>query len=164
MGWLCLLLCDRPSVWVWLEIPSCLAKPILRAYIQKPGKWHGGQQANRGGEHSTSRKDTFGWRFPLALQCLPALVLLLGSPWLPRSPRWLISKGKLYPKTRKMAWWPTSQPRRRALDISERYIGQTVTRPSVWVWLEIPSCLAMPARFGSASGISLAPAFTSLVK
>lgn len=37
----------------------------------------------------------FGWRFPLALQCLPPLVLVLGSPWLPRSPRWLISKGKL---------------------------------------------------------------------
>ncbi|EHA28454.1 hypothetical protein ASPNIDRAFT_212511 [Aspergillus niger ATCC 1015] len=37
---------------------------------------------------------TFGWRFPLCLQCLPPLILLLGSPWLPRSPRWLISKGK----------------------------------------------------------------------
>ncbi|KAE8328868.1 general substrate transporter [Aspergillus sergii] len=37
---------------------------------------------------------SFGWRFPLCLQCLPAIVLLLGSPWLPRSPRWLISKGK----------------------------------------------------------------------
>lgn len=36
----------------------------------------------------------FGWRFPLALQCLPPLVLLLGSPWLPRSPRWLVSKGR----------------------------------------------------------------------
>ncbi|KAJ5938563.1 MFS sugar transporter [Penicillium verhagenii] len=36
----------------------------------------------------------FGWRFPLALQCLPPLILLLGSYWLPRSPRWLISKGK----------------------------------------------------------------------
>lgn len=37
---------------------------------------------------------SFAWRFPLCLQCLPPLVLLLGSPWLPRSPRWLISKGK----------------------------------------------------------------------
>jgi MFS family permease len=37
----------------------------------------------------------FAWRFPLSLQCLPPLVLLIGSPWLPRSPRWLISKGKL---------------------------------------------------------------------
>lgn len=36
----------------------------------------------------------FGWRFPLAVQCIPALLLLAGSPWLPRSPRWLISKGK----------------------------------------------------------------------
>jgi MFS family permease len=37
----------------------------------------------------------FGWRFPLALQCLPPLILLIGSPGLPRSPRWLISKGKV---------------------------------------------------------------------
>ena len=36
----------------------------------------------------------FGWRFPLALQCLFPLILLIGSPWLPRSPRWLITKGK----------------------------------------------------------------------
>ncbi|RAH40351.1 putative MFS sugar transporter [Aspergillus brunneoviolaceus CBS 621.78] len=38
--------------------------------------------------------DTFSWRFPLCLQCLPPLILLLGSPWVSRSPRWLISKGK----------------------------------------------------------------------
>lgn len=35
----------------------------------------------------------FGWRFPLAFQVLPPLVLLAGSPWVPRSPRWLVSKG-----------------------------------------------------------------------
>jgi MFS family permease len=44
--------------------------------------------------YATGPLPEFGWRFPLALQCLPALVLLLGSPWLPRSPRWLITKGK----------------------------------------------------------------------
>lgn len=44
---------------------------------------------------ATGRNPVFAWRFPLCLQCLPPLVLLLGSPWLPRSPRWLISKGKL---------------------------------------------------------------------
>ena len=37
----------------------------------------------------------FGWRFPLAVQCLSPLILLIGSPWLPRSPRWLITKGKM---------------------------------------------------------------------
>lgn len=36
----------------------------------------------------------FSWRFPLCFQILPPLVLLLGSPWVPRSPRWLVSKGR----------------------------------------------------------------------
>ncbi|KAF5671205.1 sugar transporter [Fusarium heterosporum] len=40
-----------------------------------------------------SKNLDFGWRFPLAFQVLPPLVLLLGSPWIPRSPRWLMSKG-----------------------------------------------------------------------
>ncbi|PGH02877.1 hypothetical protein AJ79_07533 [Helicocarpus griseus UAMH5409] len=43
-------------------------------------------------------KDTnpnFAWRFPMCLQILSPLILLAGSYWLPRSPRWLISKGKL---------------------------------------------------------------------
>lgn len=35
----------------------------------------------------------FGWRFPLAFQSFPPLVLLSGSFWIPRSPRWLMSKG-----------------------------------------------------------------------
>lgn len=35
----------------------------------------------------------FGWRFPLCFQVFPPLVLLLGSRWVPRSPRWLMSKG-----------------------------------------------------------------------
>ncbi|KAF2688268.1 hypothetical protein K458DRAFT_440000 [Lentithecium fluviatile CBS 122367] len=34
------------------------------------------------------------WRGPLALQCLPALIVVSVMPWLPESPRWLIQKGK----------------------------------------------------------------------
>ncbi|RDW59180.1 hypothetical protein BP5796_12104 [Coleophoma crateriformis] len=34
----------------------------------------------------------FQWRFPLAFQCLPALVVLFGASWLPFSPRWLIER------------------------------------------------------------------------
>ncbi|KAJ9303263.1 hypothetical protein DTO271G3_637 [Paecilomyces variotii] len=45
--------------------------------------------------YATDTIPSFAWRFPLCLQCFPPLVLLLGSPWLPRSPRWLISKGKM---------------------------------------------------------------------
>ncbi|UTT88378.1 hypothetical protein NDA17_004408 [Ustilago hordei] len=36
----------------------------------------------------------FAWRFPLAVLCIPPLFLLLGSPWMPFSPRWLVSKGR----------------------------------------------------------------------
>lgn len=32
---------------------------------------------------------SFPWRFPIAFQMVPALLLLAGSPWLPYSPRWL---------------------------------------------------------------------------
>jgi MFS family permease len=42
---------------------------------------------------ATSSSPSFAWRFPLCFQILSPLALLIGSPWLPRSPRWLISKG-----------------------------------------------------------------------
>ncbi|KAH8807131.1 general substrate transporter [Xylogone sp. PMI_703] len=41
----------------------------------------------------TSVNETFAWRFPLCMMCVVPTVLLAGSPWLPRSPRWLLSKG-----------------------------------------------------------------------
>ncbi|EEP80107.1 predicted protein [Uncinocarpus reesii 1704] len=37
---------------------------------------------------------SFAWRFPLAFQAAPAILLLIGSPWLPFSPRWLLDKGR----------------------------------------------------------------------
>lgn len=37
---------------------------------------------------------SFPWRFPLAFQCVPALILLIGSPWLPFSPRWLLQQDR----------------------------------------------------------------------
>lgn len=44
---------------------------------------------------ATSKSPSFAWRFPLCLQVLSPILLLAGSYWLPRSPRWLISKGKM---------------------------------------------------------------------
>lgn len=37
---------------------------------------------------------TFAWRFPLSLQCVPPIVLLAGSNFIPFSPRWLLSKDR----------------------------------------------------------------------
>jgi len=48
---------------------------------------------------ATDKNPSFAWRFPLCMQCLPATVLLIASIWIPRSPRWLLSKGN-----REEAW------------------------------------------------------------
>lgn len=37
---------------------------------------------------------TFGWRAPIAFTCIPPLVLLVGSIWIPESPRWLFIQGR----------------------------------------------------------------------
>lgn len=37
---------------------------------------------------------SFGWRFPLCFQVVPPLALLGGTPWLPQSPRWLVSRNR----------------------------------------------------------------------
>ncbi|KAL4893683.1 general substrate transporter [Aspergillus ambiguus] len=37
-------------------------------------------------------KGEFQWRFQLAFQCLPAIIILVGIFWLPYSPRWLLEK------------------------------------------------------------------------
>ena len=42
---------------------------------------------------ATGQNPSIAWRFPLAVQCLPAAVLFTTSFWIPRSPRWLLQKG-----------------------------------------------------------------------
>jgi MFS family permease len=39
---------------------------------------------------SSGSTSSFPFRFPIAFQIVPAALLLLGSPWLPFSPRWLM--------------------------------------------------------------------------
>ncbi|KAK5114098.1 hypothetical protein LTR62_002667 [Meristemomyces frigidus] len=36
----------------------------------------------------------FAWRFPLALQCVPPLIVLAGSNFIPYSPRWLLGQDR----------------------------------------------------------------------
>lgn len=43
---------------------------------------------------ATDLSPSFAWRFPLCLQVLMPGLLLIGSPWMPRSPRWLLSKNR----------------------------------------------------------------------
>jgi len=43
---------------------------------------------------ASGSQSSFPWRFPLAFQGFPALLLLLGSPWIPYSPRWLLQQNR----------------------------------------------------------------------
>ncbi|PGH03418.1 hypothetical protein AJ79_07384 [Helicocarpus griseus UAMH5409] len=43
---------------------------------------------------ASGSRSSFAWRFPLAFQAVPAILLLIGSPWIPFSPRWLLEKGR----------------------------------------------------------------------
>jgi MFS family permease len=62
-----------------------------------------------------AKNQTFAWRFPLSLSCLFPLILLIGSPWIPESPRWLIWKGRM-----DEAWKITEQLHRDPNDLSQR--------------------------------------------
>lgn len=44
---------------------------------------------------ATEKNPSFAWRFPLCVQCLSPLVLLVTSIWIPRSPRWLLQTGRV---------------------------------------------------------------------
>lgn len=46
------------------------------------------------GTYFSPTTSSFGWRFPLAFQCAPSLLLLIGSPFLPFSPRWLLQQDR----------------------------------------------------------------------
>jgi MFS family permease len=45
-------------------------------------------------EGGCTGQTALAWRLPLCLQVVPALLLLVGSVFLPFSPRWLMSKGR----------------------------------------------------------------------
>ncbi|KAG9256850.1 general substrate transporter [Emericellopsis atlantica] len=42
----------------------------------------------------TTSGDFWGWRFSIFLQIIPATIFLLGLPFLPETPRWLVQQGR----------------------------------------------------------------------
>lgn len=91
---------------------------------------------------ATSMNENFAWRFPLSIQVLPSVSLLIASIWLPRSPRWLISKG------RSEEAWSVLQ-RLRASPTDE---GDIIAREE---YLQIHEQLQLEAKKLAATGKSI---------
>ncbi|KAL2846898.1 sugar transporter [Aspergillus pseudoustus] len=74
-----------------------IAPPNLRGLLSGLQQWmlswgfFAAQWIGYGATHSTS---ALQWRFPLAFQVLPALLLTVGILFLPESPRWLVEKDR----------------------------------------------------------------------
>ncbi|KAK5211553.1 Quinate permease [Exophiala xenobiotica] len=86
------------------------------------------------------------WRLPLCLQVVPALILLIGSPFLPFSPRWLMSKGRDEEAR-------TTIARLHGLDVNDPIVETE--------WLEIKASVLFDGRTAAelhpnAKGVSLA--------
>jgi len=87
-----------------------------------------------------------GWRELFAVGLLPALMALVIFAWVPESPRWLISRGRIEEARRSLAW---------ALQVDPATISLPAVRPEVerTRWLELfkyPRSLAA----GILTGIS----------
>lgn len=65
---------------------------------------------------ATQVNESFAWRFPLIFQSLPPLLLLICSFFIPRSPRWLLSKGRVVD-----AWNTLQKIRASSLDPDNSY-------------------------------------------
>ncbi|KAG9240104.1 general substrate transporter [Calycina marina] len=89
---------------------------------------------------------TFGWRGPIAFTTIPAILLLTGCFWIPESPRWLLSKGRV-----EEAWANLLRLHHDANDVDEiatheefyqmqKQIELEAVNPSgYWAILTIPS-------------------------
>ncbi|KAL4876863.1 general substrate transporter [Aspergillus karnatakaensis] len=57
-----------------------------------------------GVERNISGSDAMQWRVPVAVQLIPAGLLILSMPWMIESPRWLASKNRMEQAHRSLAW------------------------------------------------------------
>jgi Sugar (and other) transporter len=71
-----------------------------------------------------------GWRGLFALGLLPALLAFLIRVWVPESPRWLISRGRIEEARRSLAWALQIEPEAIAVPTS-------LSRSQKALWLEI---------------------------
>ncbi|KAF5856497.1 hypothetical protein ETB97_007274 [Aspergillus alliaceus] len=76
---------------------SEVSPPQIRGFLGSIQQWMiglGFVVAQWTGYGCSLHTGDFSWRFPLAIQAVPAVILCCGIWFLPESPRWLIEKGR----------------------------------------------------------------------
>lgn len=126
------------------------------------------------GSHYAGDSSSFQWRFPLAFQVAPALLLLVGMVWLPESPRWLIeidrneeglrTLRKLHYDGSNDAWIESEYSEIRATISAER----AITAPGWTVMFKVPQWRnrlvlgTLVQVFTQLTGVSQSPHFPPL--
>lgn len=59
---------------------------------------------NYGVQQNVSPDTDMQWHIPVGIQFVPAGLLLLSMPWVPESPRWLVSKGRSEKALTALSW------------------------------------------------------------
>ncbi|KAH8668909.1 putative sugar transporter [Xylariales sp. PMI_506] len=72
------------------------------------------------------------WRIPVGVQLVPAGMLLISVPFLPESPRWLVSKDRIDPARKSLQWI-------RGLPADHHYISEEIDRIQSHITFEIES-------------------------
>ena len=75
-----------------LPIPPCICRDVDYGVMFAVGYSLAGWIGY--GCYFSSKTSSFGFRFPLAFQCVPPVILLSGSAFLPFSPRWLLQQNR----------------------------------------------------------------------
>lgn len=74
-----------------------------------------------------------GWRMAIALQAIPAFVILLTMPFLPRSPRWLVQQGRLEEASEALTLLRGSETAQKELsEIVEEFKAECAVASGSW--------------------------------
>ncbi len=101
------------------------------------------------------------WRAPLALQCLPALIVLAAMPFLPESPRYLIQKGFHDEARRVLAKLHEAEEAKIEFAQIEAQINHDVSLPHSWASLLTKKSYRKRTIF--AVGLALGIQFTGVL-
>lgn len=83
-------------------------------------------------EYILTNRQPAAWRATFAFQCLPCVIVLIGMPWLPESPRYLVQSGKHDEARRVLARLHAPEEARFEFAQIEAQLQVDASLPSSW--------------------------------